>query len=323
MKALLQQILTQIGVTQDVRWDAKYTAALDLQLEHLRAQTYDIKYPTLKARMLIPVDTSVDPGAESIAYHQWDEYGMADIIANYANDLTMVDTLAEKFTSPVEGVGKAYQYSIQDLRRAAMSGNQLDQRRARACRRAIELRIDDIAAVGNAKAKLKGFVNNSNVTILATTSDGTSARWVQGRTTAKAPALIKADMHAAVSQIWTATKQVHQPNTILLPTTEYSHISQTQVGLENQQTILKSFMENNPMITDVDFWYKLDDASATSGPRMVTYQRDPEVLQLVIPQDFEQLPPQAANLSFKVPCHARIGGVVIYYPLAIAYTDGL
>ena len=71
----LELILNQLNL----RLDAAATAALDLQLEHLRARTYDIKYPEMKARMLIPVDTSVDPGAETIAYHQWSEIGMAEI----------------------------------------------------------------------------------------------------------------------------------------------------------------------------------------------------------------------------------------------------
>ena len=53
------------------------------------------------------------------------------------------------------------------------------------------------------------------------------------------------------------------------------------------------------------------DAAGT-GPRMLTYQRDPEILELIIPQDFEQFPPQARNLAFVVPCHARIGGVVTH-----------
>lgn len=316
----LELILNQLNL----RLDAAATAALDLQLEHLRARTYDIKYPEMKARMLIPVDTSVDPGAETIAYHQWSEIGMAEIIANFADDLTMVDTMAEKFTSPVHSLGKAYQYSVQDLRRAALSGNQLDQRRARACRRAVERGIEEVASVGNAKGKLKGLLNHPNVTILTATTDGTATRWVSGRTTPKAPNLIKKDMHDVVTSIWTTTKQVHSPDTIVLPTTEYGHISQTQVGTDNQTTILASFMANNPMITNMDFWYKLDLADAAgTGPRSLTYQRDPEILELVIPQDFEQFPPQARNLAFVVPCHARIGGVVVYYPLAISYQDGI
>jgi hypothetical protein len=316
----LDLILNQIGL----RLDAKFTAALDQQLEHVRAQTYDIRYPELKARRLVPVDTSVDPGAETVSYQQWDEYGMAEVIANYADDISLVDVKAEKFTSNVIGIAKGYQYSVQDLRRAAMAGNQLDTRRARACRRAIERRIDEITALGEPRGKLKGLINHPNVTVIDTKTDGTSARWVQGRTTPKSPALIQRDMHDMVSEIWTTSKQVHMPNTIVLPTVEYGHVSQTPVGTDNQTTILRSFLANNPNISTVDFWYKLDEADAAgTGPRAICYQKDPEVLELVIPQDFEQFPPQARNLAFLVPAHARIGGVSMYYPLAVVYQDGL
>jgi len=320
MDPRLKALLESLGL----RLDAKYTATLEQALEHVRAQTYDIKYPELRARRFIPVDMSVDPGAETVAYQQWDEIGMASIIANYAEDLPMVTALAEKFANPVVGLGQAYDYSIQDLRRAAMSGNDLNARKARIARKGIERRIDEIASVGDAKSKLKGMLNHPNVTILAATSDGTSARWVGGRSPAKAPVDIKQDMFAAISSVWVNTKQSFSPDTILLPTTEYGHVSQTSVGTENQETILSSFLKNNPYVSNVDFWHKLDTADAAgTGPRMVTYQRDPEVLELVIPQDFEQLPPQTKSLSFVVPCHARVGGVVVRYPLAIVYTDGI
>jgi hypothetical protein len=45
------------------------------------------------------------------------------------------------------------------------------------------------------------------------------------------------------------------------------------------------------------------------------------VVHLVIPQDFEQMPPQPKNLAFSVPTHGRIGGVTFHYPLAAAYMD--
>ena len=317
----LENILAQIGLEDEVRRDAKFTAALDQQLESVKAQTYDIQYPEHKGRMLAPVSTSTDPGAESIAYYQWDEYGMADLIANYADDISLVDTKVEKFTSPVHGLAKAYQFSVQDLRRAATAGNSLDARRARLCRRAVERTIDEIVAFGNAKGKLKGLLNHPNVTVLTADDPGGGTRWVADSKTA---AQIQKDMHDAITNIWTTTKQVHTANTILLPTTESGHISQTAVGTDNQTTILRSFLANNPNITSVDFWHKLDTADAAgTGPRMVVYQKDPDVLELEIPQDFEQFPPQARNLAFVVPCHARIGGVIMYYPLAVVYMDGI
>lgn len=318
----LELVLEQIGLGE-LRKDAKYTGALDLALEHLRAATYDIKYPTLKARSFIPVDGSVDPGAETYAYHQWDAVGIGEIISNYSNDLSLVDAMAEKFTAPVHSIGKAFQYSIQDLRRAAMSGNQLDQKRASAARRAIELKIDDIAAVGDAKSKLKGFINNENISVLTATTDGTATTWVRSGVN-KAAAYVQADMADCVTEIENTTKGVHSPNTIALPVEEFAYIKQAPVDSTNQTSILKNFLANNPSITMIDSWYKLALADAAgTGPRMVVYQKDPEVLELVIPQEFEQFPPQARSLSFVVPCHARCGGVAVYYPLACVYMDGI
>ena len=310
----LELILQQLGLRQD----AKFTAAIDQQLEHVKAQTYDIAYPELKARRFFPVSNEVDSGAETISYLQWDDFGMAEIIANYADDISMVDTLAEKFSSPVHSLGKGYQYSVQDLRRAAMAQNQLDSRRARACRRAIERGMEEIAAVGNAKGKLKGALNHPNIPVLTATTDGTSTRWVGGRTVPKTAALIQKDMHDGVGSIRTTTKEVYSPDTILLATVEFGHISQHPVGVDNQMTVLKSFLANSPYVTDVDSWYKLD-----TGPRMMIYPRNPEIMTLEIPQEFEQFPPQARNLAFVVPCHSRVGGLIVYYPLAAAYMDGI
>jgi hypothetical protein len=318
-----QAMLDSIGL----RLDAKYTSALAQQLEFVRAQTYDIKYPEYKARQFIPVDNSVDPGAETISYYQWDMFGMADICANYADDPPMVSALAEKFFNKVEGLHDAYDFTIQDMRRSAMSGMPLEDKKATAARRAMEARIDDIAATGYTKAKLKGLLNNPNVTVATAASDGTSTKWLKadrGTSADKAPADILSDMYTANNTVWTTTKEIFQPDTVLLPTAQMGHIMQTQVNSYQEITLLRSFLANNPFISLVDSWHKLATADAAgTGPRMVTYKRSSEVLELVIPQEFEQFPEQVRNLSFVIPCHARVGGVVIRYPLAVLYTDGL
>jgi hypothetical protein len=323
MDPRLLALLDTLGM-DEIRQDAKYTAALEQQLEYVKAQTYDIKYPELRARRFIPLDTSVPPGAETVAYQQWDEFGMAKILSNYAEDLPLVTALAEKFFQGIESLGQAYDYSIQDLARSAMSGSQLETRKATAARKFIERRIDDIAAVGYPAAKMKGFVNHPNVAIASATSDGTSARWVGGRTLPKAPEDIKKDMADSQTTIWVDTKQTFEPDTIVLPPTEFAHIANTDNRDNSDKSILNSFMDRNLSITNVDYWHKLAEADAAgTGPRMVTYKRSSEVLELVIPREFEQLPPQARMLSFVVPCHARCGGVVVRYPVAMLYTDGI
>lgn len=320
----LQDILVTLGLVAGDRLDDKFTAALDVQLDFVKSKTYDVQYPELKARRLVPVDNTPDPGAENVVYHQWDEYGMAEIIANYADDIGMVDALVEKFSQPISSIGKGYQYSVMDLRRSAMAGSQLDVRRARAARRSIERKIDDLAAVGDPKSKLKGLLNHPNVPIYTAATDGTDTTWTQGRTTPKASDLIIADMNTLVNNVRVTTKEIHTPDSLILSTTEFGFISQTPVSTLNQQSILKSYLANQPFVKGVESWYKLDTADeAGTGPRMMAYQRDPEVLELVIPQEFEQFPPQARNLAFVVPCHARVGGVIFYYPLGAAYMDGI
>jgi hypothetical protein len=56
---------------------------------------------------------------------------------------------------------------------------------------------------------------------------------------------------------------------------------------------------------------------------MVAYKKDPDMFTLEIPQMFEQLPVQERNLEYVIPCHARIGGVIIPYPLSLYIMEGI
>lgn len=310
-----RQLLMLLAGATGFHVDAGETAHLLRQLEFVKAQTYDILRATLKARQFIPVSHDAPAGAESITYRQWDEFSMATLIANYADDLPMADVAVKEFPIPVRSMGKAYQWSIQDLRNSAMNGSQLDTRRARSARMAVERFIDQIGAFGSANAGLPGFLNNANVPLIApitgTWSTATSAQIID-------------DLNKLVQSIITVTKEVHTPNTLLLDTDSFGIISQKPVAVDNQTTVLQSFLANNPYIKNIDQWTRLNEADvAGTGPRVVAYDRDPMILQLEIPQEFEQFPPQARNLSFVVPCHARIGGVHMHYPLGVAYMDGV
>ncbi len=315
---MLQMVLASLGM-DDIRQDAKFAAALERQLDDIKAATYDIDYPEMKARQFIPVNNSVNTGAKTITYRQWDAFGQAQIISNYADDLPTMDALVEEFTSPIHSIGGAYHWSIQDIRSAAMAGSGLQDRRARQARRSIEQGIENIAALGNAAAGLLGVAKHPNVTVLA----ATTGDWQNPATTG---AQMIADMNQMSTAIVTTNKETFIPDTILLDIASFNAFSTRRVSTtgDTNTTAFQAFLASNPYITNVASWNKLSAADATNtGPRAVCYKRDPEVLTLEIPQEYEELPPQAKNLAFNVPCHARTGGVIIYYPLAMAYMDGL
>ena len=315
---MLERLRTDVEQYCNLRLDAGETAALARQLEFIYAQTYDIKFAQLKARSFLPIDTSVDPGAEFFTYRQWNMFGMAKLIATYADDLPAVDALAKEFPAPIKSMGASYSFSIQDMRRAAMSGSQLDQRKARAARRAHEQLFDDIMAFGNADAGIEGFLTNANVPIVG----ATTGTWVALNAT---PLQMIADLNALVNSIILATLETFEPNVLLLSNISFQRINTTPMSStgDADKTVLRFFLDNNPYITEIDQWNKLNAAGPAGVSRAVAYFRDAEVLEGVEPQPFEQFPPQPVNLAFKVPTHSRIGGVRISYPLAIAYMDDL
>lgn len=308
--------LKKLGLGEVIRQDASFTATLDKQLRFVKAQTYDIKYPEMKARGLIPVNNSVGNGAETIVYRQWDGFGAAQIIANYADDLPNADVKVQEFVSKIQSIGSSYEWSIQDLRRSQMAGSQLDVRRASMARRAIENKIEDVAAFGDVDGGLSGFFNQANITPVGPVNGD----WI----TSTDPFEIIEDLNALVNSIVIGSKETFLPDTIVMDITTYTILNTRPMSTtgDTTRTILTYFLENNPYIRNIETWFKAALADVGGdGPRMVCYKRDPEVLTLEIPQEYESFPPQARNLAFVVPNHARVAGVILYYPIAMAYMD--
>jgi len=295
------------------------------QLEHVKAQTYDVDYPELKARKLIPVSGDAGPGATSITYRQYDQVGVMELIADYSNALKRVDILGSEFTSPVKSIGGAYGYSLQEIRSAQMANLNLDQRKANAARRAFEEAVERIAKTGNAETGLKGFLNHANVprgdvAQGATGADATAKRlWAN-----KTPAEIVKDISAGVASIISTTNEVEAgPFTLVIPTEQYALIASTKNSESSDVTILEFVLKSNPWIAEIVPWHALKGAGSGGTDRMLFYTRHPDKLTLEIPQDFEQLNVQEVGLEFQIPCHGRIGGVIWYRPYSARYVDGL
>lgn len=303
--------------------DADESAFFARQLEFIKAKTYDIKYPALKATKLIPVSTDAGPGASTITYQQFDQVGIMKIISNYADDLPRSDVFGKEFTSKVKSLGGAYGYNIQEVREAAMTGTPLSSKKAASVRKANDLKTNRIAWFGDADADLLGLLNNTNIPAAAVPAGAsTETEW-----STKTPDEILKDMNDSVTRIEEITKGVEIPDTILLPIAQWRIIATTRQAAGTDTTIKKYFLDNNPDIKQIERVNELKDVaplpSGGAGPAdiMIVYKKDPDILTLEIPQPFEQFPAQERNLEFVVPAHSRIGGVIVYYPLAIDISE--
>lgn len=305
----------------NMRLDANETAILDRQLRYVESKVYEQTYPELRHRKYIPQDTSTPAGAESIWYRQLAEVGQAKLIANYADDLPRVDVTALEYATPVAAIGDSFQYSLMDIKRAAMPGApNLEARRAIAARNVIEAKLDEIACLGAPEVGIEGFVNNRHVTVMNTASEGGKTDWT-GANAKTIPGVI-ADLSSLRAQVRTGTNSIHTINTILLPTDLDEFIASTPWSQYTAITIKQWFQGANPGLT-IEGWHMLNRANADGdGGRIIAYYRDPLVLEEKLPMDYTQLPPQPHNLSFVVNAWAITGGVHIYQPKAVVYLDG-
>ena len=131
------------------------------------------------------------------------------------------------------------------------------------------------------------------------------------------------DESCQCASVVSTTNQVEYIDTVLLPVAQYQIIANNLVSTAGTKTILQHILDANPYIKEIAQWYPLSTAGANSTTRMMCYRKDPEAVQLIVPQEFEMLPPQERALAFVVNCHARTGGVVFRYPLSAVYADGI
>ncbi len=310
--------------------DSDSTVFFARQLEYVKAKTYDKRYPELKARALLPVSNEGGPGIDSITYYQYDMFGLAKLIGAIANDLPRADIRGKMFTAPVHEAGDSYGYTLRDIARARFAGLPLEQRKANAALRAIEELVNRIAWFGDADHNLPGFFSQPNVPAeaVANTGTGNTTQWVN-----KSPNQILFDMNACANSVLDNTKGVEQPDTLLLPLSQFNYVSSTPRSDLSDTTILDFFLENNPYIKNVEWLNELKYNPAIPGSgasllgfnedMMIAYRRDPDKIELRIPQDFEQLPVEPRGLEFIINCHLLIGGCVMAYPLSANFAYGL
>ena len=301
------------------RMDASESAYISRQLEWMRQGVLEVKYPALKGAIVVPIDTSVDPGAASYTYQVYDHVGSALVCADLSTVPPRVDISGSESTQQIRSVICAFGYSIQEARAAAFAKAPLIPRRAMAARDITERTLDDIWFNGHTVMGLKGLLN------LAGTTTFTAGNAAAGGTLwdSKTPEEILFDLNGAVNLIVTNTKEIYAPDTVLLPLSLYTLISSRRIGLGDSTTILAHFLKVSPYITNVFATHKSETAGAGSTRRVVTYRRDPNVLTGILPQPFEMLPPQSENYEVVTPCHARTGGVILFQPKAVCFTDGV
>jgi hypothetical protein len=305
-----------------IQLDAKDTIFFEKELNTVMSKVYEKKYPALKLAngSLVPITSEADPGDETISFKMFDKTGMAKIISSYADDLPISDVTGNEEFAKIRSLGGAFEYSLQEVRRARKLGSNLTSMKAIATRTSIEQLTDKIGWYGDSSAGLFGFLNNPNIPIAIHTGH----KIADPLATPQEMYDILAD---AVINMEDLTNGIEIPNTLLLPVKEFGIISKTRMDSNSDSTVLQFFKQNFPQITKIDWASQLKNVtprpSGQAGATncMLIFNSDPEKIRFEIPVVFEQLSAQTKNLAEVVPCHSRVAGIITPYPISISITE--
>lgn len=300
------------------KMDAASSVFLDRQLRALDPQIYRTKFAEFVGRDLMPVNTNVPAGAKTYSYQMLTEVGMAKVVAAYADDLPRVDIYGEETTAPIQRFGDSFGWNIDEIAAAQMTGVPLEAEKGQAAYRAYEQKVDGLIATGETDFGIYGLLNNPNVTPSNVANPGSGTAW-----TAKTADQILTDMNSAVRAPIDATSGRERPDTMVIPDAQHQLIASTPRSSTSDTTILEFFLKSNGSVKEVIPYWRCNGAGASSTDRMVVYRRDPMCLQHIEPEPFRRLPPEQRNLEMVVNCTGKHAGVVVRYPLSMAYRDGI
>lgn len=309
------------------RQDASESIWFARQLEYIRPGMLEVLYPRLEGKSLVPVDSSMGPGAMQWTYSAFDKVGLAAPLEDYSVDPPRADVLGKQSTVNIKAYGVMYGYNFQELKAGMMANLPLDVRKAMAARYAMELKIDQILFYGDSSAGLLGLLTQTGTTgFTVPTGASGSALWAN-----KTADEIATDMHNFVDNVVNSSFGVYQPSTLLLPLQAHNIAATRRMGDGSNQTVLSFFLDTNPFIQEVRPSYRLDYTQsanwggngAVGSGRMVCYDKSPEMLTAILPVEFEQLPVQQVGYEYKTLCHMRTGGVAALHPQSISYGSGI
>jgi hypothetical protein len=289
------------------------------ETEYIKTRTYDAKSPELKGLRLVPQASDLPTGIEQITYRRYFEAGEAKVIADYAKDFPRVDVFAKEYTSKVVDVGDSYGYSIKEIRASMRNNKRLDQRRALNARRTIERKINHLTLRTDSDWGTYGLLDYPGITeaTLPADGDGGSRAW----STKKVDQILR-DINVMLDAVNVPTNGIEEADTLLLPLPARNQLVNTRLG-DTTISLMKYIQDNLPQIKRIEWLNELSGIGVGGTNRIMVGKFDNEPLENQIISDFEQLETEHEGGEYTIPCMATTGGVIVYYPMAFAFADGV
>lgn len=296
------------------------------QLAHLETTLYETPYAAIDYATLVPFMTGVPEWADEWDYISYDAVTMGKFIGSSAKDLPRVTVSPKKSKVPIGYAGIGYDYSLDELRKTSQLRMPIDTTKAQLALRGAQEHQQRVAYFGDADRDMTGLFNNANLAL-----DNSVVDW----DTASGQEIID-DINSLLIKVWTGSKSIHLPNTVVMTPDRYAILSSRRMDTGTDTTILQFLMMNNLYTTRtkqelmIEPRYQLEAAElAAAGvsnggkDRMLAYEKNAQNLALCNPIPFRQTAPQIQGLNIAVDCEYKMSGVEFRFPFSGAYRDAL
>lgn len=327
-----QWLANKLGGATSVSFDANLPTMDDgiafyvSQLAHIETTLYKTPYAAIDYADLIPPVQGIPEWADEWNYISYDGVTMGKFIGSSAKDLPRVTVSANKSRVNIGYAGVGYDYSIDEMRKAAQMRMPIDTTKAELAFRGSQEHMQRVAYFGDADRGMTGLFNNPNLAL-----DNSTVDW----STATGQEIID-DMNSLLVEVWTNSKSIHLPDTLVMTPTRYATLSSRRMDTGTDTTILQFFMLNNLYTTrtkqqiTIEPRYQLEASElAANGvsnggkDRMMAYEKNPRNLGMANPLPFRQTAPQIQGLNIAVDCEYKMSGVEFRFPFSGAYRDAL
>lgn len=298
------------------RFDDATMGAFLRQLEAIESEVQRTEYPELPFAegTIVPIDSTPRPGVRTVTYRKLTNVGKFALVRSYTTTIPNINTLSEEFTQAIHKWAGGYYIYDDDIEAASMGNWNLEQEDIAGVEEVAMQELNRLIAFGADDLNMPGFINHPEF------MQSFSPYTLNSASTANQ---ILSVLHDSVTAIVKLSKMIEQPDTLLLPLTQYHYLSNTRIDGVLAITILKQFLDTSAYIKDIFPLNELEGAGVNGTDAMVIYKRDPKKVKARYPQELKWEQMERQGLGYQRPATFRYGGIVAYRPYSVHVVSGI
>lgn len=278
------------------------------QLTAALNRAYEKEYAENSVVNIFPVTNEIPGHAKYFEYPEFDGVGIAQIIADYSDDLPLVDAFMTEKQGKVFRFGNAFRISVDEIKAGAATGQSLSTRKQALAFEAHDNLLDKLVWSGSAPHGIVSVFDQPNINTVVASGSWTDA------------AVAVNDVTAMIDAVESSTQGFHHVTDILLP----ASARRVMQRLVDNTTLSygELFTRNNPGVT-LRYMQFLDNYDGAGGKAALAFEKNPLNASIEIPEPTNVLPGQPRDLHFRYPVTSKATGLIVYRPLTMAVIKGI